>query len=434
MRLSSTRNSTPDEGVDSEGDRRIAFSVPHEVMPGDRAVAVARNISKALKRAANRSRAPVSIVTGGAHASRPGDRLLRKGITASFALVFILPLLLASIYWGLIASQQYVTEAKFSLQLADSAPFQTLGVSGQDEKQIQDSQVVVKFILGRSMVEALDRSIDLRVRFAQGDYFSRFDPGDPIEALEKYWKKRVDASVDLMSGIISLHVRAFSPANSLLITQKIVELSEKLVNDMSTRTRRDALAQTQAELSRAEARMKTAAAAMRDARNIEGVLDAPSAAEAINKVLTQLRLELATTESNLDALRGSAPMQDSPQIRLLAARAESLKKQILEYSGEIASKENKRALATRASALSAPEVDLKFAEQQYSSVAAAYETARIDLERQRAYLSLFLRPTLAQKAIYPRRLLEWFIIVGPALLIWAALVGVALLARDNMAK
>ncbi|MGE5369847.1 MAG: hypothetical protein ACM3PD_09655 [Chloroflexota bacterium] len=244
----------------------------------------------------------------------------------------------------------------------------------------------------------------------------------------------MDATVDMMSGIVSFQIRAFTPADSLVIAQKVVELSERLVNELSTRTRRDAVSQTQAEVARAEARLKSATATMRDARNSEGVLDAPAAADAINKVLTQLRLDLATTEENLASLQSSAPTQQSPQMRLLAARAESLKKQIADYSAAIASKEDKTALANRASALSAPEVELKFAEQQYGAASAAYEAARIDLERQRTYLALFLRPTLAEKAIYPRRFLEWSIIVGPAVLIWALLLGLALMARDHMAR
>lgn len=423
----------PDSNPEHDG-RQIALPPPHAAIPADQAAVVAQNISRALKRAANKSRAPVSIVTGGAYMSRPGDRLLRSGIAASFAIVVILPLLAASIYWALIASKQYVTEAKFALQTSDGPSFEALGVSTQDNRQIQDSQVVVRYILSRAMVDELDKSINLRGKFSQADYLSRFDPVDPIEKLEKYWRKRVDATVDMMSGIVSFQIRAFTPADSLVIAQKVVELSERLVNELSTRTRRDAVSQTQAEVARAEARLKSATATMRDARNSEGVLDAPAAADAINKVLTQLRLDLATTEENLASLQSSAPTQQSPQMRLLAARAESLKKQIADYSAAIASKEDKTALANRASALSAPEVELKFAEQQYGAASAAYEAARIDLERQRTYLALFLRPTLAEKAIYPRRFLEWSIIVGPAVLIWALLLGLALMARDHMAR
>lgn len=432
--MNSTRNSTPDAPGEIDAARQIAFSPPHVALPAEQAAAIARNISKALKAAANKSRAPVSIVAGGAYATRPGERLFRSAILASFVCIVGVPLLVSSVYWGLIASRQYVTEAKFALQSSDSPTFQAFGVSAQDGRQMQDAQVIVRYVLGRAMVEALDKTLDLRHMFARADYFSRFDPEDPIETLEKCWKKRVDATVDMMSGIVSIHIRAFTPRDSLAIAEKVVDLSEKLVNELSTRTRRDAVTHAQAELTRAEDRLKSAAATMRDARNAEGVIDAPAAAEAINKVLTQLRIDLAETEENLAALRTAAPSEGSPQGRLLTARGDSLRKQIADYTLEIASAENRNALSHRASALSSPEVALKFAQQQYSLAASAYETARIDLERQRAYLALFLRPTLAEKAIYPRRWLEWSIIVGPAVLIWGLLVGVAMMMRDHMAK
>ncbi len=424
----------PDPNSNQEGGREIALAPPYVAIPRDQAVAVARNISRALKRAANKSRAPAGIVTGGAYSTRPEDRLLRTGVAASFALIVILPVLFATIYWGLVASDQYVTEAKFALHTSDGPSFEALGVSAQEGRQIQDSLVVVRYILSRAMVGELEKSVDLRRKFSQADYLSRFDPSDPIEKLEKYWKRRVDATVDMMSGIVSFQIRAFTPADSLAIAQEVVELSEKLVNELSTRTRRDAVAQAKTELTRAEARLKTATTTMRDARNAEGLLDAPSAANAINKILTQLRLDLAKTEENVAALRESASTEESPQMRLLAARAESLKKQIADYSAAIAGKEGDATLAHRASALSAPEVELKFAEQQYGAAASAYEAARIDLERQRTYLALFLRPTLAEKAIYPRRWLEWSIIAGPAILIWSILLALALLARDHMAR
>jgi capsular polysaccharide transport system permease protein len=174
----------PDSNPEHDG-RQIALPPPHAAIPADQAAVVAQNISRALKRAANKSRAPVSIVTGGAYMSRPGDRLLRLGIIASFAIVVILPLLAASIYWALIAGKQYVTEAKFALQTSDGPSFEALGVSTQDNRQIQDSQVVVRYILSRAMVDELDKSINLRGKFSQADYLSRFDPVDPIEKLEK---------------------------------------------------------------------------------------------------------------------------------------------------------------------------------------------------------------------------------------------------------
>ncbi|MGD9656324.1 MAG: hypothetical protein AB7U61_01580 [Methylocystis sp.] len=401
----------------------------------------AKSIAQALRRAANKSRGPARVITGGGgFQARRGDRAFRLGVLVSFAAVVLAPFLVASIYWGLIASKQYVTETKFALRAGEASSLDLLsggGVGSQASQQMQDAQVLVNFIRSRSMVEALDRKIGLRAMFSRPgvDYFSSFDPEDPIEQLEKYWKKRVDASVDVMSGIISVHVRAFTPNDSLAISQNIAELSERLVNEMSTRSRRDALAQARTELTRAEQQLKNATAAMRDARNAEGVLDAPAAAEAINKVITSLRLELAQTQEDL-ALHSDAETLDSPQARLLTARVQSLKTQIDDYSTQIASGGEKGtgSLAQRAGILSRHQIELALSQQRYAVAATAFENARVDLETQRAYLISFLRPTLAEKSLYPRRWIEWAIIVAPATIGWLALIAIAFIVRDHMAK
>jgi capsular polysaccharide transport system permease protein len=430
----------PEPAANPQQDPRpIALAGGRAAVSSEAATAVANAISRGLRRAANKSRAPTRIVSGGGgFQARRGDRLFRIGILSSFGAFVALPVLVASIYWGLIASKQYVTEAKFALRSGETSMIAAIGGAGgaQAEQQIQDAQVVVKYVLSRAIVDALDKKIDLRAKFSRPeiDYFSRFDADDPIETLEKYWKKRVDASVDVMSGIISLHVRAFTPQDSLAITENLIELSEQLVNDMSTRSRRDALSQARAELTRAEERLKAATAAMRDARNTEGVIDAPAAAEAINKVITELRLELAAAEENL-ALQESAAANDSPQVKLLNARVRSLRSQIAEYSAQIASNNEKNdSLAGHADVLSKHQLEVSLAQQQYAAAATGYERARVDLESQRAYLSTFLRPTLAEKSIYPRRWLEWAIIVVPASIGWAILAAIAFLVRDHMAK
>jgi capsular polysaccharide transport system permease protein len=401
----------------------------------------AKSISRALRRAANKSRAPTSVIAGGGgFQARRGDRAFRLGVLASFAAFVIAPFLVASIYWGLIASKQYVTETKFALRAGEASSLDLLSggaMGSQASQQMQDAQVLVNFIRSRSMIEALDRKVGLRAMFSRSgvDYFSSFDPEDSVEELEKYWKRRIDASLDMMSGIISVNVRAFTPRDSLTIAQNVTDLSERLVNELSTRSRRDALAQARTELTRAEEQLKNATGSMRDARNTEGVLDAPAAAEAINKLITTLRLELAATQEDL-ALHSDSATSDSPQARLLTARVQSLKSQIDEYSTQIAGggERGEGSLAQRAGVLSMHQIELDLARQRYALAASMFENARVDLETQRAYLVSFLRPTLAEKSLYPRRWIEWGIIVAPATIGWLALVAVAFLVRDHMAK
>lgn len=404
---------------------------------------VAVSISRALRRASRQARTPSVIVKGGAgFRARKGERAFRLGIIASFAVFVIAPLILVSLYWGAIASDQYSTQMKFTIRAGEKSPLDSLGgmlggglLGGGAGSQ--DAQIIADYIRSRAMVDALQDSLNIRRIFAYpgADYFSRFKPSDPVEDLEKYWRKRVDVKVEGLSGIVAVDVRAFTPEDSKALGAKILELSEKLVNDMSTRARRDAVAQAKSELTRAEDDLRTATAAMRDTRNTEGVLDAGAAAEAIEKIVTALKMDLSKLEQDL-ASQGDAGW-DSPQSRVLHSRVSALKSQIEEYNKQIASfgrAPGDSSMADRMSTLSRKQIDLDLARQRYAMASVVYENARVDLETQHSYLAVSLRPSLAEKAMYPRRWWEWSIIVIPAILGWAALIAIAFLVRDHMAK
>jgi capsular polysaccharide transport system permease protein len=422
---------------DAEARESEGVVVAKDAAPSpEEAAQIAAAISRALRRAANKSRAPARLIAGGGgFRARRGERAFRLFLLSSFGAFVLLPFLVASLYWGLVASDQYVAEAKFALRSAETSTLAALGVNLQAHQQADDAQVVVKYILSRAMADALDKKLGLRAIFSRTDidYLSRLDPGEPAEKLEKYWRRRVDARVETLSGVVSLQVRAFAPHDAVTIAQNVVELSEKLVNDLSSRLRADALTQARAEASRAQKRMEAAMSTLRVVRDAQGVFDAPAAAQSLDRIITRLRMELAASEESL-ALQASASAVDSPQLRLLNARVESLKKQIDDYTAQIASTQRDGSLAGRAGVLAEAQAELSVAQQQHTAAERAYQAARVDLEAQRAYLTLFLAPSLPQKPLYPRRWLEWAIIVAPSALAWALLAGVASLARDHMAK
>jgi capsular polysaccharide transport system permease protein len=396
-------------------------------------------IARALRRAARQARLPASIVSGGTgfRGSRK-DRLFKLGLVGSFVGIALVPALVAAFYYGLIASNQYATEARFSLRNGEPGLSDMLGglTGGGGSQQTQDSEIIIEYARSRPMVESLESEIDLRQIFSpeDADYLSRFKKPKPIEDLVRYWRKRVEAHYERMSGIITLEVRAFTPEDSLLLTQKIIDRCEKLVNDLSQRSRRDALDQATLELHRAEAQLKTATGGLREAQNLGGVLDATVEAEAVNKVITALRLELAKTQQQIGA-QGDSVSADAPQVRVLNSRAQILQDQIGRYSNQIADKnQTGESLADRKRALDLKQTDLGVAMQRYVMASAAYENARLDLDAQKAYLSSFIKPMLATKATYPKRLWSWFLISGPALLAWMLVAGGGFLVRDYMAK
>lgn len=397
-------------------------------------------IGRALRRAARQARTPASIVSGGTAGFRGTrrDRLFKLGLVASFVAIVLVPALVAGLYYGLIASNQYATEARFSLRNGEPGITDMLGglTGGGGSQQTQDSEIITDFARSRAMIEALESDADLRHVFSRDgvDYFSKFKPGKPIEDLVRYWRKRVDAHYERMSGIITLEVRAFTPEDSLMLTEKVLRRCETLVNNLSQRSRRDALDQATRELTRAETQLKGATAGMREAQNSEGVLDATVEAEAINKIIMALRLEVARAQQQI-AGQGDTVSSEAPQVRVLNARVQTLQDQISKYSNQIADKgQTGESLADRKRTLDLKQTDIAVAMQRYIMASTAFENARLDLETQKTYLAPFIAPMLATKATYPKRWWDWFLVAGPALFAWGLLAGVGFLMRDHMAK
>jgi capsular polysaccharide transport system permease protein len=400
------------------------------------AQAVSAAMSRALRRAARQSRQPAPIIVGGGGRARKGDRAFRLGIIASFIAIVLIPALVATVYWGVVASKQYASEAKFTLRSGESSSLDVLGgfAGLPSSRQAQDTQVLVNYIESPAIIESLKKTVDLKTLYGDEsiDHFSRLSPDASREKIEKYWRKRVDVKVDSNSGIVTLNVRAFTARDSEMLASKIVRLSESLVNDMAERPRHSALSIAEVEFRQAEENLRNATNAMRDARNTQGVLDANASAEAINKVVTVLQLQLSETESALAALGPQAP--EAPQSRILQVKISKLKQQIGDYQAQIAGGREGVNMADRLSALSKYQTDLEIARQRYAQASAAYQSARVDIETQRAYVVAFLNPILAQESTYPRRWLEWLLVVLPAFLLWSLGAAIAFQARDNMAK
>lgn len=422
-------------------DERLPATLP---LSEEQALAQRQAISRALRRAARTARAPASVISGGFGQARGGARAFRIGLVASFVLMVAIPLVAESAYWGLLASKQYATELRFAVRSSESGPAPSaaamtgmaMGSMGGGAAS-QDTQIAANYILSKGMIEALEQSVGLRQMYARPevDYFSRFDASDSIEELEEYWRKRVKVETDATSGIVTVVVRAFTPQDSIRISARALELTEQLVNDMSTRSRRDKLELAKRELDRAEEALRQHTAAMRDVRETQGILDTKASAEALNKVIGTLRLGMSHAQQDLAALGDNAV--DSPTARVLRARIATLKSQIDDYSEQIASSKGTGAgpsLAQREDPLYRAQVELDIARQQYAEASGAFQRARADLETQHTYLMSILRPTLAETSTYPRRWWEWSIVVVPLVLGWGLLVALAFLVRDNMAK
>lgn len=411
-------------------------------LPTQSPLARARQVSQALADAARRarfsSRSRRRLSHGGFQA-RGGQALFRWAAILSFGLLVVLPSLVSGVYFGLIASDQFVAEFKFTVAGAEPAPLDGIGaLTGLPAISIiQDTQIVVNHLGTRAAVEALEARTGLRARYARAeiDGFARFDADKPIEKLVRYWNGMLDASIKMPAGIVDVRIRAFSPEDALAIGRAALDVSEALINDLNDRMHRDALAAAASEVERAARRLSQSRQALEAARNQEGLLDVRKTAEGVDQLIAESRSALLKLQQEYTT-KLKMVSDKAPQMQALKNQIAGAQEQIAQLQSQITSTAaplNGPTLSLLLTRFSQLDLERQIAERLYAGAIAALEIARITAERKTMYLNTFVQPTLPEEALYPRRMLNIALTVLAGLALWAGLAGVGALIRDNMA-
>ncbi|SFM52617.1 capsule biosynthesis protein [Methylobacterium pseudosasicola] len=374
----------------------------------------------------------------------PNFRDRKKGVTSYqshvksdpwililFALCFVVPTLAGALYYGLIASDRYVTEVKFAIRpsigTADKAAPDAVGTNAGvvNSTVAQDTLITQEYVLSRPMLEAIEAQLPIREWFGRDsvDFASRLDPEKPIEKALRYWKRRVSIDVESASGIMGLTVEAFDPDESLAIAQAILNDAEQMLGNLSMPARQDALVESTRELKIAQDRVAKLEIAQTDLRNREGLLDAEKSNEANLKLVSELR----GARINL-AVQLSIGQRDlGPESR----RIIDIKQQIKDLDDNIARIERqatgqdpnqKRQLASALTRFEALEHERKGAIKYAEEVRKAYDRARILVARQPQFFNMITAPVKANSATEPRRALMISLVTAGSAVLFAAAV------------
>ena len=356
----------------------------------------------------------------------------------SFVIVVVIPVMAAAYYYFLVAADQYVSEFRFALRSVEPErhdPALLLQESIAPSAIGVDLYVVVQYLASRAITDDLSATLDLRQMFSrsEADWPARLDLPVSIEELVRYWKRQVDAFFDATNGTIVVKARAFTPQDALSLAEGILASSERLVNDLSARARRDALRNAEDEVGRAEKRLKLALTRLREFRDKEGIIDPRKTADATVALAGRVRDELVRADTELSTLKHYM-RDDAPSIKMLEARVQSLQAQRRAVESEVTDTQKTRseALSRVMGSYEQLESERTFAENTYQHALQAFDRSRINADRQQVYLATFVRPTLPEEALYPRRLQGLAVVFLIAIVIWA-IGGVAVQSiRDHL--
>jgi capsular polysaccharide transport system permease protein len=361
----------------------------------------------------------------------------------TFTAFVLVPAITIVLYFAFLASNQYIAEMRLVVrvgrvgnaggisgivsQIAGGVTGMPGGGGGgmsmstDSGTSTENAHIVTSYIGSRAIVDEVGKTLNLKEIFRrpEADFYARLPENASAEDLVDYWQAMVSASLEPMSGIVTVRVRAFRPDDAVAISNQIEALSEKLVNEISVRARADALRRATQEVERAQGVLLASLRELEKFRNREGLIDPIEAAKETGKLLAKVLAEQLEAENQLFiASKSLAP--DSASVRTLTTRAGNLRRQAAELRAQLAGNDGQASnIAGTLARYEEVAVQQKLAQTLYTMAENGLERARIAAEAQSVYLSVFVKPGVPEDSTYPKRIEFSILLVGLFLMAWS---------------
>lgn len=341
-----------------------------------------------------------------AQPARPPRRWWRDPL---FAVCVVLPTLIALMYFGVFASDVYVSESRFIVRGQEKAAPTALGLLLNNTNLAHgtpEASAAQSYLLSRDALGALNRNGAYALAYGRTD-ISRLDRFDPLgltgsfEDLYRYYQDHVRVETDSASGITVLTVRAYSAADAQAFNTQLLGMAETTVNRMSDRARNDLITASAREVTEARKAASDAAAALARYRNATGVIDPEKQAPIQYELIARLQDELIEARGDRRQLAIVAPQ--SPQLGAIDAKISEIQARINEQSGLAAGNRGK-SLAAAGETYQRLSLDADFAAKRLAASLAALQEAENEAQRKTSYVERIVEPNRPDIAIEPHRL------------------------------
>lgn len=377
---------------------------------------------------------PQPVVPVTVSATRPQRR--HWAILVSFLLFVLIPTALTAWYLYARAADQYASTVGFSVRTEEAGSAIELlgGITALSGSSSSDTDILYEFLQSQELVATLDAQLDLRAIWSRADpdtdpIFAYHAPGT-IEDLVRYWGRMVRIYYDGGTGLLELRVLAFDPDDARLIAQAIFRESSAMINELSAIAREDSLSYSRDELEQARDRLAEARVAIAEWRNLNQTVDPTADTQGQMGLVTNLQAQLAEALIELDLLRETTREND-PRLAQAERLITVIESRIAAERAVLGTTGSGQAFADLVGEYERLVVDLEFAEQSYTASLSTFYVATNDAQRQSRYLAAHIRPTRAERAEYPDRLMLIGLTALFLVLAWSVMVLIAYSLRDR---
>lgn len=332
----------------------------------------------------------------------------QKMISDRFFLgLVVLPTVLAIFYFGIVASDVYISESRFVVRSPDKPSLTGIGVLLKNagfSNANDEASAAIDYIQSRDALHAINANNAFAKAYGDPS-ISVLNRADPVgmspsfEDLYKYFKGKVKVDNNSATGVTTLTVRAFNPERARHFNQQLLEMAEATVNRLNARARDDLIHYAEAEVRETEARVDRTASALARYRNRHRIVDPEKQAGMQLEMVSKLQDELIASRTQLAQLRQTAP--ENPAIPVLEAKIASLTQQSAEQMGRVAG--NTGSLANEAQQYQRLLLDNEMAVRQLGAAMTSLEQAQTEARRKQAYVERIAQPSLPDAAGEPHR-------------------------------
>jgi capsular polysaccharide transport system permease protein len=351
-------------------------------------------------------------------------------------LAAIIASLFAALYWGLVASDRYVSEAHIIVQRSDLTSGASVDIGGLlgtvGSGNHTDQLLLRDHLLSVDMLKKLDAKLNLRAHYSDAgrDPISRMWNEDaPLEWFHRHYLSRVSVEFDDLAGTLMISAQAYDPKTAHAIAAMLVGEGERFMNTLARNLAREQVAFLEKEVAEMRGRVVHTRQTLLQFQNREGLVSPQGTAENFAAIANRLESQLTDLETRRAAML-SYLTRKSPSIVEIDQQVAAVKKQIRQEKARLTAP-NDKALNRTVEEYQRLQMKAEFAFDVYRTALAALETGRIEATRTLKKVSVLQSPFEPQYPIEPRRVYNTAVFVLIALLIAGITHMLGTIIRDH---
>lgn len=343
--------------------------------------------------------------------------------------------LLSAIYWLLIASDRYVSEAHVIVQrteLTSTAPGDLAGLlTGISSVNRGDQLILRDYLQSMDMVKKLDVELNLRGHYSDWgiDPISRLESDPTLEELHRYYLSRVSIEFDDYTGVLIIRAEGFDPVTAQQLTRTLVREGEKFMNAMAHSLARDQVRFLERQVAQLNDRAIDARRAVLNYQNKHGLVSPEAATETISVIVAKLEAQRTELQTQLRSLQ-SYLVPDHPNIVELEQQIDAVNRQMEEETGKLTSPRGGK-LNTQLEEFQRLQMEAEFAQDLYKSALIALEKGRVEGTRTIKKMSVVQSANLPEYAEKPSRWYNTLLYIILAMLVAGVVHLLMAIVKDH---